>query len=343
MASNRTDTDLPRISVIIPTYNRLDELAQLLYCLEKQTLPQNQFETIIIDDGSDDGTQSYLKSLADRGEANFFFCCQKNMGPGTARNRGMIMARAPVFAFTDTDCRPYPDWLEQILIPFNKTNAGAAGGSEHLQTEDTMLAQAIHYCMTSTLTTGGLRGKKGRKLARYYPRTFNMAVSRKAFEKTGGFRALYHGEDVEFSFRIKKEGFNLFYNEEARVNHKRRCTLRQFFQQVFNMGEARIALANMHPELLEPLHVLPAAGLIVFAALLGLSFISSTCLYFLLATFFLGICMPFITGWQAVKKGGKPMLLIFIPIIFAVQQAGYGAGFLRGIYRKISGNYSGTK
>jgi glycosyltransferase involved in cell wall biosynthesis len=152
--------------------------------LQNQNLPSTQYETIVVDDGSTDDTLSCLEALTAIGKGNISFRSQKNKGPGAARNLGMSTAKAPIFAFTDTDCRPSADWLAQIIKPFSDQNVGAVGGAEMPHAEDPILLQVIHFCMTSPFTTGGLRGKKGKKMARYYPRTFNMAISREAFIKT---------------------------------------------------------------------------------------------------------------------------------------------------------------
>jgi GT2 family glycosyltransferase len=335
MALNNTDNNSPLISVIIPAFNRRAELEGLLAFLEKQTLHQNQFEIIVVDDGSTDDTPAFLKAVSRSGKNNFYFYCRQNSGPGSARDHGMLMAHAPFFAFTDTDCRPFPNWLEELLLPFQEKDVGAVGGAEEVHKDDSVLIHAIHFCMTSPFTTGGLRGKQGIKLARYYPRTFNMAISREAFNKTAGFRPLYHGEDVELSFRIKKEGFRVCYNQNARVYHKRRCSIKQFFFQVVNMGKARVSLASLHPELLEILHILPAAGVLIFALLLILSFFISAIFNILIILFITGFIFLAIIGFYAKKKFGCFSLLFLVPAVFTVQQAAYGIGFFWGLYKLI--------
>ncbi len=335
MVSNNAHTEPPRVSLIIPTHNRRDELAELLSCLEKQTLPRNQFEIIVVDDGSDDDTLTCLKNLVNKGKNNLYFFYQKNMGPGAARNQAMLMARAPVFAFTDTDCRPFPSWLEELLRMFSEKDVGAVGGAEEIQAGDSALMHAIHFCMTSSFTTGGMRGKKGRKLARYYPRTFNMAISRKAFRETGGFKPLYHGEDIELSFRIKKAGFNICYNEDAKVYHKRRCSIKQFFFQVLAMGEARVTLASLHPEMLETLHVLPAAAVLTLTLFLILSFFSSLFLILFKALLITGACFIALIEYCTFRQKRGFRMMVLVPLVFIVQQSAYGMGFLRGICKKF--------
>jgi GT2 family glycosyltransferase len=334
--------NVPIVSVIIPTYNRKEELTGLLSSLNEQTLPACNFEIIVVDDGSADDTLFYLKALVSGGKENLFFCYQKNQGPGAARNRGMAMARGTLFAFTDTDCRPLPEWLDELIKPFSDKQVGAVGGAEEFEPAERALSRAIHFCMTSPLTTGGMRGASGKKLAHYYPRTFNMAISRESFERTGGFKQLYHGEDIELSFRIKEAGLVLRYNEKARVCHHRRSTMKEFFNQLLRMGEARIALARLHPKMVEPLHVVPAAGILIICLALALSPFSTV--YVSLLKLLLGVALFFTFLLGAAASMTRDLLIkerlklfFLVPFVFVVQQAAYGIGFYRGLWKEFIG------
>ncbi len=321
------------VSVIIPTYNRKEELQGLFDYLDKQTLPSRLFEIIVVDDGSTDDTTAYLKNLIEKGKDNLLFCYQHNQGPGAARNRGMAMSRANIFAFIDTDCRPLPSWLEELIRPFSDKQVGAVGGAEEYMPEDSVLGQAIHFCMTSPFTTGGLRGKSGRKLANYYPRTFNMAISREALYKTGGFKPLYHGEDIELSFRIKEAGFSLLYNEGAKVHHRRRVTVRQFFNQLLKMGEVRVTLARLHPEMLELLHVVPAGGILILALAIILSSFFSIFLGMLELMIFSGLIFLGVVGFVSFNRTKNLKLFFLVPVLFILQHCAYGMGFYRGLWK----------
>lgn len=328
---------MPAVSVIIPTYNRKEELRGLFDYLDKQTLPSRLFEIIVVDDGSTDDTTAYLKNLIEKGKDNPLFCYQQNQGPGAARNRGMAMSRANIFAFIDTDCRPLPSWLEELIRPFSDKQVGAVGGAEEYMPEDSVLGQAIHFCMTSPLTTGGLRGKSGRKLANYYPRTFNMAISREAFNRAGGFRPFGHGpiygEDIELSFRIKEAGFSLLYNEGAKVHHRRRVTVRQFFNQLLKMGEARVTLARLHPEMLELLHVVPAGGILIFTLVVFLSPFFRLFSGMLELMIFSGLIFLGVVGFVSFNRTKNLKLFFLVPVLFIIQHGAYGMGFYRGLWK----------
>jgi GT2 family glycosyltransferase len=318
------------VSIIIPTYNRKEELKQLLAALREQTLSQKAYELIIIDDGSNDSTPEFLQREKERGSLSF--AAQLHRGPGAARNEGMKLARGEIFVFTDTDCIPHRHWLESLLRPFEDETAGAAGGPEIPDTDASFLPRCFQFVMTSPLTTGGLRGAK-KRIARYYPRTFNMAISRKAYEKVGGFREWYHGEDVEMSFRIRQAGFKLLYCEDAKVYHRRSAIFSQFFFQLLRMGEARWLLFRTHRKLMEPLFLVPPAAITMLVVLFVLSPLFSIAFYFLRVLISFGVLYLVIIGFAAWAKLKSAKALFFAPLAFVVQQAGYGVGFLLGVVK----------
>jgi GT2 family glycosyltransferase len=189
--------------------------------------------------------------------------------------------------------------------------------------------------MTSPLTTGGLRGSK-KRLARYYPRTFNMAISRKAYEKVAGFKEWHHGEDVEMSFRIKEAGFKLVYSEEAKVYHQRPTTFSRFFLQLLSMGEARWILFRTHWKLMEPLFLLPPLTIVIFIILFLLSPFSLVLFSLLKILLTLGTIYLAIIGLSACITLKSIKAFLLAPLAFLCQQTGYGVGFLCGLIRFIT-------
>lgn len=316
-----------KISVIIPTYNRKNELGKLLYSLNNQTLPPSQFEIIVVDDGSGDDTEEWLMKHKDQFKVKISFYAQVHRGPGAARNLGMEKAHGDIFAFTDTDCVAQPEWLEYLIKPFHSQKVGAVGGREIINDKDPFLMRCFHYLMTSPLTTGGLRGKRGRRLAHFYPRTFNMAISKKAYQATEGFKKMFHAEDIELSYRIKQKGFDLIYEDAARVYHRRRNRLAQFLNQTFHMGKARVTLARLHPSSLEPLHILPTLSflLLFFLVLLSIYWYPA----FLILKLYLGLGLLFLTiiGINSIMTLHSLKAFFLIPFFFIIQQGAYGSGF----------------
>jgi cellulose synthase/poly-beta-1,6-N-acetylglucosamine synthase-like glycosyltransferase len=313
------------VSIIIPTYNRKEELTKLLSSLKAQTLPQRKLEIVVIDDGSCDSTVEFLQR--EQAAGTLAFSVQDHRGPGAARNAGMEMAQGNIFVFTDTDCISHSHWLENLIRSFEDETVGGAGGLETPDPAESILSRCFQFVMTSSLTTGGLRGAK-KRLARYYPRTFNMAISRKAYEKAGGFKEWYHGEDIEMSFRIKEAGFKLIYCDDAKVYHHRPATFFRFFLQLLRMGEARWLLFRTHRELIEPLFLLPPSAIVLLTVLLVLSPFSPTILSLFKALLTLGIiylAMVGLSAWGALKS---VRAFFLAPLAFICQQVGYGVGFL---------------
>lgn len=321
------------VSVIIPAYNRKHELEGLLASLAGQTLPAAGFEVIVVDDGSGDGTREWLDELKGGFGFPFSWFAQEHRGPGAARNLGMQNASGDILVFIDTDCMPQPDWLEQLIQPFASGTVGAVGGREIMDERDPLLMRCFHYLMTAPLTTGGMRGKEGKRLARFYPRTFNMAISRKAYEATGGFRKMYHAEDIELSFRIRQAGFELLYEGRAQVYHRRRSTVAQYAKQLFNMGKARVTLARLHRGSLEPLHVMPALLFVValFLALLPTWLTAAPSI--LIPCITAAVLFLMILAIDSAFRLHAPQAFFIVPLLFILQQCSYGIGFLLSLIR----------
>ena len=177
----------PRFSIIIPSYNRADELAELLGSLERLQFPRDQFEVIVSDDGSTDATAQLVQDFIQHAKLNLVYLTQENKGPGAARNHGLEKARGDFFIFIDSDVTMPDTWLQNIAKTVEVEQCAAFGGPDTYREDFSAILKAINYSMTSFITTGGLRGKKGTKLAKFYPRSFNMGLSRSLWQQIGGF------------------------------------------------------------------------------------------------------------------------------------------------------------
>ncbi|MCB0278416.1 MAG: glycosyltransferase, partial [Calditrichaeota bacterium] len=262
------------LSIIIPSYNRLDELIELLPTLEKQTLDPSRFEVIIVDDGSTDNSESFVEDYIKTTRLKISFYKQQNQGPGKARNLGMEHASGDFYIFLDSDVILPNHWAEAVYNQINAEQLDAFGGPDKAHHSFSALLKAIDYSMTSFITTGGLRGKKGKKLAKFFPRSFNMGLSKAIYDKIGGFGNLRHGQDIEYSNRIIKSGAKVGFIADAYVYHKRRTSLKKFFKHAFNWGVARINLYRLDSSMLEPLHCVPAIATAIFILICLLGLIS---------------------------------------------------------------------
>jgi len=186
-----------RFSVIIPSYNRAEEVIDLLQSLQAQTFEHDRFEVLIIDDGSTDETEQKVKELSSLIDFHWRFFRRDHEGPGPARNFGMSQAKGEYFLFIDSDCLAHAEWLKEIDSAIAHEAPQAFGGPDSVLANFSPLQKAIDYSMTSFLTTGGMRGHSKKPLAKFYPRSFNMGISREIYGKLGGMGNLRHGQDIE--------------------------------------------------------------------------------------------------------------------------------------------------
>lgn len=324
-------SDFPfRFSVIVPTYNRLDEIRELLASLEAQTLPKDKFEVLIVDDGSTDATEEYIRTLIEKGNLNLSFYKQDHKGPGPARNTGMEKARGEYYIFVDSDCIADENWLKAYDDTLTEPVAGF-GGPDKVRSDFSPLQKAIDYSMTSFITTGGIRGSSKKKISKYYPRSFNMGVHADVVKKIGGFGTLRHGQDIEFTHRIRSQGKTVKVMD-AVVFHKRRTSLWRFYKQVYNWGVARINLYKIDKGMLEFIHFFPFLGtLFILGFLICLAIWPAVLLPFLAA----GIGILVAMGVHGIFKYKDIRVFAYIPFVVPIQILGYGLGFGGALIRRV--------
>ena len=324
-----------KYSIIVPSYNRADELADLLNSINALDFDPERFELIIADDGSTDASVDLVETFRRNSSFNLFCYGQTNQGPGAARNFGMQKATGDFFIFIDSDVTVPPGWLKSIDAELNATGADAYGGPDTFRDSFPPLLKAINYSMTSFITTGGLRGRKGKKLARFYPRSFNMGLSRKLWQEIGGFGNLRHGQDIEFSNRIIRSGAKVAYIHDAAVYHKRRTSIRRFYKQVFNWGMARVNLFKMDPAMFEPLHAAPAVATLIAITVLLLAPFSSFFMLILIGGLILAAIVLLFSMIDAVRLYRQLTPAFYLPLVMPAQIFGYGLGFLVNFVRRV--------
>ncbi len=315
-------------SAIIPVYNRPEEVDELLDSLTKQTY--RHFEVIIVEDGSKDKADKVADKYKDRLSIKYHF--KENSGQGFSRNVGFELATGDFFVIFDSDAIIPPHYF-QAVNDFLDANPDVAlfGGPDAAHGSFTPMQKAISYSMTSFFTTGGIRGRK-KHIGKFHPRSFNMGLSREAYEKAGGFKITRMGEDIEFSIRIINSGFRSALIPEAYIYHKRRTSLAQFYKQLHFFGRARINISRFYPEELKAVHWFPA--LFVMANVLWLmSWIIDIRLFCAGAAFWT-VYYALIFFDALIKTKSIKISLLSIATSF-VQLFAYGVGFLTELKRKI--------
>jgi GT2 family glycosyltransferase len=208
----------------------------------------------------------------------------------------------------------------------------AWGGPDRAHENFTLLQRAMGYTMSSVLTTGGIRGGK-KRVGRFQPRSFNMGISRKVFEVTGGFKFDRYAEDIEFSIRMREAGFQVGLITDAFVYHKRRTTLGQFYKQVFNFGKGRALIGKVYPNEVKLTHWFPAFFTVATLFMLLLPLISLPWFSIAFGLFLLYLTVLFIHAWIASRSVFVALLSIPSALL---QFFGYGFGFLQERFKSYA-------
>lgn len=309
-------------SIIVPVYNRPDEVDELLESLTHQVF--RNFEVVIVEDGSDKRCDEVCAKYKDLLPLRYYY--KKNSGPGSSRNFGVDYANGDYVIILDSDVVVPPHYLSAIDEELSREQCDFFGGADAAHASFTTVQKAISYSMTSFFTTGGIRGGK-KKLDKFYPRSYNMGVRRTAYQALGGFSSMRFGEDIDFSYRLIENGYKSRLFPEAWVWHKRRTDLRKFFRQVYNSGIARINLEKRHPGTMKPVHLLP---MLFTLGVLLLLLLSPWCLWTLtpLLAYALIICIHSSVVNKSLRVG-----LLSVPAAFT-QLMGYGLGFINAWWKR---------
>ena len=327
-----------KYSIIVPVFNRPDEVDELLESLSNQT--HKDFEVIIVEDGSVKTCKDVCDKYADI--LVLYYYAKENSGPGQSRNYGAERANGDYLLILDSDVVLPEGYLQAVEDALRQNPVEAFGGPDAAHPSFTPVQKAISYSMTSFFTTGGIRGGKA-KLDKFYPRSFNMGIRRDVYLQLGGFSKMRFGEDIDFSYRIVEAGYRPQLFPEAWVWHKRRTDFRKFFRQVYNSGIARINLEKRHPGTMKLVHLLPTVFTIGVIALILISAVGRALMYYVdrdqlywmcfapwipIILYSLLICID-----STIKNRSLRVGILSVPAAF-VQLMGYGLGFIESWWKR---------
>jgi len=306
-------------SLVIPVYNRPDEIRELLDSLVLQSY-KKPYEIVIVEDGSQQTSEEVVALF--REQLNITYLFKPNSGPGDSRNYGMRQAAGNYFIILDSDCLLPPHYLTTVNNALTAAYIDCFGGPDAAHKSFSKVQKAINYAMTSFLSTGGIRGKAS-SVNKFQPRSFNMGISKVAFESTGGFGNIHPGEDPDLSIRLWNKGFKTSLIVDAFVYHKRRVDFNKFFIQVNKFGMVRPILNSWHPKTAKLTYWFPSffcAGLLLSIILLVLGFKWLIYVY-------AGYGLLVLTDAFIKNKDLFIALLALVSVL--IQFIGYGYGFLK--------------
>ncbi len=314
----------PKYSIIIPVYNRPQEVDELLASIVQQTV--RNLEVIIVEDGSVTTAESVVDKY--KGELTIRYFTKPNSGPGPSRNFGFERAAGDYFVVFDSDCIIPPSYLATVDNFLQLSPLDVWGGPDKGSSDFTEKQQAMAYTMASIFTTGGIRGGKAKD---FQPRSFNMGMSKEVYKNTGGFQLDRFAEDIEFSIRVKKMGLKVGLIPQAFVYHKRRTNFNQFFKQVSNFGAGRVQVGRVHPNAIKLAHWFPAFFFIGLV-LLPLLFLVAPAMG-MLGVFGYSLYFSIIALHAFATTNSLHVSILSVPAAF-VQLTGYGYGFLKEMVKR---------
>jgi glycosyltransferase involved in cell wall biosynthesis len=319
------------ISVIVPAYQAAAVLPQCLAALQQQTIDHARYEIIVVDDGSTDNTADVAQQALHACPAAQVIRAEHG-GPAKARNIGAQAARGDLLLFTDADCQPLPDWIEQFERVFDNPEISGAAGA-YVTQQRSLIARFVQQEYEERYDYA--RGQATIDFIDTYAAAYRRAV----FLENGGFDAAFPTasvEDQEFSFRLAERGQRLAFAPNARVSHQHNTTLMRYFRRKYFIGYWKMRVLHQHPgkavrdshtpQIIKAQIVLLAAAVISLLSLLwpiGLPLTIGLWIIFGLST------LPLL---NQIARRDPPVLLI-APIMIFVRALALGLGLGSGLLR----------
>jgi lipopolysaccharide/colanic/teichoic acid biosynthesis glycosyltransferase/glycosyltransferase involved in cell wall biosynthesis len=317
------------ISVVIPAHNAAETIADCVAALQRQTLPRKEYEIIVVDDGSTDGTRLLAET------AGATVVRQERAGPAAARNAGIRVANGEIVCFTDADCQPTADWLAQMTIPFaNPDIVGCKGIYATRQRSLVARFVQIEYEDKYDL----LRGQERID----FIDTYSAAYRRAVLQANGGFDERFpYLEDQELSFRLAARGYHMVFQPAAVVYHQHSSTLAAYLTKKFKIGYWKAQVVRRFPgqgvrdsHTPQIMKVQMALMAVVYASAAAVVLFSwAALLNLFLLTLFLLTTISFVhKAWPKDQ-----VVALASPFLLALRATGLGLGYGWGILKPKPG------
>lgn len=317
-----------KYSIVIAVYNRPEEMAELLESISLQDF--KDIEIIIVDDGSEKSSREISFKYAKKLKISYYFT--ENQGPALARNFGVSKSVGEWILFFDSDCTIPKNYFFEVEKFLKNNSIDFFGGPDMMDDSFSILQKSINFSMTSLLTTGGIRGNK-RSIDKFLPRSFNMGIRRKDFDEVGGFSDIrQYGEDLDLSYKLIFSEKKSALIPEAKVFHKRRTTLFQFFNQMFKSGKGRHYLNLKYNNTFKPFHLFPSFFVIGIISIITLFIFNFMFFSSIISLIYLSYASLIFIFSSLLNKN---ILIGVISVVTTFYQfIGYGLGYIFAVFRR---------
>jgi len=322
----------PAVSVVIPTFNRRDQLLRALDALDAQTFPSRQIQVIVVDDGSTDGTYQAADTAKERYSFQLIVLRAKRAGPGGARNLGLACAVGETVLFTDSDCVPDRDWVTVMVRAVREGNP-AVGGRVAVPRGWGRVRTCVNWIYETWLGGQGSHWRLWGFIPGHRLRTGNMAVRRSLAEEVGGFRCSggFYGEDTEFGELLSARVGSVVRCRRALVWHMEDRGLTDYWMESLVRGVTTVRLVRSGAIRMRGLYTLPLVVLLALACLAcGLALGGTTLHVGALATaLYWGALCAYSLRLSWEEKDAA--YLIALPVVALLLHSAYALGTLLGI------------
>ena len=327
----------PKVSIIIPTYNRCDRLGKALLSLNELDYDKNKLEVIVVNDGSKDNTEKVVKETSKKLSYKLKYFYQKNKKLSAARNLAINNSSGEIIVSVDDDMLFPKEWLKKLIKPLEKRDFGAVGGPSICPSFATTFQRSVDHCMTTSFVgTGGMIGTTKKSFVKYWPRGGNMAIKKDVLDEVGLFDEKFiPSEEIDLDRRIEKAGYKLGLVKDAIVWHLPRTSLKGFLKQIFSRGFMKIQFMKRHKGTFEWLYFAPMFGVLWLTMFFLLSFINNIASKIFTATLVLYALILFLDAFIALKRIKKLRVLILVPFLMFMQHFTYGIGTIYGLFKKF--------
>ena len=317
-----------KYSVVVAVYNRPEEMIELLKSIADQTF--RDLQIIIVDDGSDRSSRLAFQKFKSKLNLSYFFT--ENQGPALARNFGVKKSEGEWVIFFDSDCTIPKNYFFVVEKFLAENNVSLYGGPDMMDESFSYLQKSINFSMTSLLTTGGIRGNKI-SIDKFLPRSFNMGIKREAFDEVDGFSNIrQYGEDLDLSYKLIFSGKKSSLIPEAKVFHKRRTNLLNFFNQMYKSGKGRHLLNIKYKNTFKLFHLFPSLFIFIFIlSQILFVFFENKLGMIIQVGYGIYFCLIFFSS-STINK--NPIIGLLSIITTLTQFLGYGIGYIIGLLKK---------
>jgi cellulose synthase/poly-beta-1,6-N-acetylglucosamine synthase-like glycosyltransferase len=316
------------VSIVIPTKNEGDVLANCLNPIDQLDYPKDKIEVIIVDGHSQDNTVETAKKYGCK-------VVYEDVGTrGGACNIGVKNAKGEYIAFTDADCVIQKDWLKNLIKQFNAEKIASVGGPNITPEDDTEFAKCVGAVLSFLSKPGSRYGLDAKEVIETFHNSgCNAAYRKDVIEEAGGFNEkLVTCEDEELDYRIRGKGYKILYTPDATVYHYRRPTWKRFYKQAYKYAIGRMQAIKLHHKMGRWFHYTPPISIFIVVLLFALAFLDP--IFMKIALLFLlfgGFCISLMSLYL-ISTTKMKHFFTFLGLVI-IWFFGYGFGMFRGLWK----------